>query len=72
MHTTLTDRSRKLSSGFELLIADSRIEEETIFAVFYANGAATSEKISVRYVESGLQMAIQVDPLFGDVQLAEE
>ncbi|MFO7803234.1 MAG: type II secretion system protein [Desulfovermiculus sp.] len=72
VHSQLDKRRHTLSAKLELHINDDRVEEEAELAVFYPDGAAEAEKIVLRSTESGQTIAIQIDPLFGDIQLAEQ
>jgi prepilin-type N-terminal cleavage/methylation domain-containing protein len=68
--TSLDQREHTLSATIELRINDTSVEEKVELAVFYPDGAAETENITLRSAESGQTVTIHIDPLFGDIQLA--
>ncbi len=72
VYSRLENRRHTFPSKLELHINGARVEEETELAVFYPDGAAETEKIVLHSTESDQTIAIQIDPLFGDIQLAEQ
>ena len=72
VRTTLGGRRHTLPSPVELRIGDLRIEERVELAVFYPDGAAETENISLHSMERDQSVSIQIDPLFGDIQLADQ
>lgn len=72
VHSQLNKRRHTLPSRLELHINDTRVDDEAELAVFYPDGAAETEKIVLHSTESDQTIAIQIDPLFGDIQLAED
>jgi len=71
MRTTLKGRVQKLSSQIELRIGDSEVDDESELAVFYPDGAAETEDISLTLLDSEETIIIHIDPLFGDIELVD-
>ncbi len=70
--TSLDQRKHTLAAKIELRINDTPVEEKVELAVFYPDGAAETENMTLQSSESGQTVAIHIDPLFGDIQLTEQ
>ncbi len=70
VRTSIKGQVHALPSSVELLLKDAGPEEKVELAVFYPDGSAETEEISLRSTEGDQHVGVQVDPLFGEIRLS--
>ncbi len=71
IRTSLDQRQETLASNVLVKIQDLPVDKKTELAVFYADGSAWAETISLQTKDNAHAVSIEVEPLFGEIRLVD-